>query len=80
MKKKPISVGDLVLRCVKWRPGVEEASTHTGKGIVTLITEPDDGENKRLIRVLWKEGNFEWHSEEDLVNVKNIVRGSTGSD
>lgn len=78
MKKKPISVGDLVLRCVKWRPGVE-ATRNTGKGIVTLIAEPD-GEKKRLIRVLWREGNFEWHSEEDLVNVKNIIRGSIGSD
>ena len=78
MKKKPISVGDLVLRCVKWRPGIDSSGS-TGKGIVTLITE-SDGEGERLIRVLWREGNFEWHSEEDLVNVKNIVRGSTGSD
>ena len=78
MKKKPISVGDLVLRCVKWRPGIDPSGS-TGKGIVTLITE-SDGEGERLIRVLWREGNFEWHCEEDLVNAKNIVRGSIGSD
>ena len=75
MKKSAINVGDRVLRCVPWRPGIE--APKKGEGVVTLITEDQDA---RLVRVLWVTGNLEWHPESELVNVKNVKKsGATGT-
>lgn len=77
MKKTSINVGDRVLRCIPWRPGVKSPSK--GEGVVTLITEAED--EPRLIRVLWVTGILEWHPESELVNVKNVKKsGTRGSD
>ena len=79
MKKSAINVGDRVLRCIPWRPGVR--SPKRGEGVVTLITTDQDA---RLVRVLWITGTLEWHPESELVNVKNVKRsastGTAGSD
>lgn len=80
MKKSSLNIGDVVLRCLQWKPGIE--GVRSGKGLVTLIAEKDG--DSRFIRVLWRNGEFEWHPERELVNVKNVKRfqevGSRGSD
>lgn len=73
MTKKTISVGDRVLKCVKWVPNLKKESS-SGRGVVTLIA--DSGED-RMIRVLWTDGECKWHCESELVNVKNIKSGDT---
>ena len=78
MKKSSINVGDRVLRCLPWRPGMT-SGPKKGEGVVTLITEAQD--ESRLVRVLWVTGTLEWHPESELVNVKNVKKsGTRGSD
>lgn len=71
MKKNTINIGDHVLQCIPWTPGMV-ASTVLGEGVVTLIAE--GGEDKRNIRVLWTTGVVDWHPENELVNIKNVKR------
>ena len=64
MKKNTISVGDRVLQCIPWKPGMEPVEVK-GEGLVTLIAED-------RVRVMWTTGVFEWCPENELVNVKNV--------
>ena len=68
MTKNTINVGDRVLHCVLWTPGMEPTKKR-GEGLVTLITESDQD---RRCRVLWTSGSLSWHEENELVNVKNV--------
>jgi len=53
-----IGLGDKVLECRVWRPGVESLSgVKNGEGTVTLIV--DEGE--RRYRVVWESGIYSWH-------------------
>jgi len=69
MTKNTINIGDRVLSCIPWTPGLQITTQKRGEGIVTLITE---GDGSRRVRVLWKTGVLEWHPENELVNVKNV--------
>lgn len=68
MTKNTINVGDRVLSCIPWTPGMEVPSKK-GEGLVTLITNEREA---RMIRVLWLSGSLSWHKESELVNVKNV--------
>ena len=68
MTKSAINVGDRVLHCITWTPGMKPLEKR-GEGVVTLITELEDD---RRCRVLWTSGNFSWHEENELVNIKNV--------
>jgi len=65
MTKNTINVGDRVLSCIPWTPGLKINTPKRGEGIVTLIAEG-------RVRVLWNSGVLEWHPENELVNVKNV--------
>lgn len=67
MTKRTINVGDRVLSCIPWTPGMQ-ITEKKGEGIVTLITDDDE----RRARVLWATGILEWIPENELVNVKNV--------
>jgi len=67
MTKSTINVGDRVLSCIPWKPGMQ-ITEKRGEGIVTLITEKEE----RRARVLWATGVLEWIPENELVNIKNV--------
>ena len=67
MKENTINVGDRVLSCIPWKPGMQ-ITEKKGEGIVTLITEKEE----RKARVLWASGILEWIPENELVNIKNV--------
>lgn len=67
MTKRTINVGDRVLSCIPWKPGMQ-ITEKKGEGIVTLITEKEE----RKARVLWASGILEWIPENELVNIKNV--------
>lgn len=68
MTKRTINVGDRVLSCIPWKPGMQ-ITERRGEGLVTLITEEEE---RRKARVLWATGVLEWIPENELVNVKNV--------
>ncbi len=72
MSKSDISVGDKVLRCNSWMPGVFVDKNEMGEGIVTLIINQKNGIS---MRVIWPSGIIKWHSMTELVNTKRIIRG-----
>ena len=71
MKENAISVGDHVLECTLWEPGVDYLDKKKrGEGIVTLIARGK--EEHRKVRVLWTSGTMEWHPENELVLTSRV--------
>ena len=67
MKETAINIGDRVLECTPWQPGVDYShKKKRGEGIVTLIAKDETKEHRR-VRVLWTSGTVEWHPENELV-------------